>query len=78
MSNKKTIVSSALMPSSVRAAPKPSFGGIATSTRLPTFCPSRPLRNPGSAEVSSRVRLSGLLLVKELSNCLPVRPLTAT
>ena len=78
MSNRKTIVSSALMPSSVRACPKPSFGGMETSTRLPTFCPLSPLRKPGSADVSSSVSVSGLLLVKELSNCLPVRPLTAT
>jgi hypothetical protein len=84
MSNRKTIVSSFFTPrvcsACVWAWPslKPSFGGIATSTRLPTFWPVSPLTKPASTLSVDSFVVSGRSALKELSNCLPVRPLTAT
>ena len=47
---------------------------MAISTRLPFFCPVRPLLKPGTTW--SREKATGLPALNDSSNFLPVRPST--
>ena len=52
----------------------PSDPGIAITTRLPCFCPTKPLPKPGTTWSSGNA--TGWPVVNDSSNILPVRPST--